>query len=80
MTSRRNIAQHGTAQHSIMGTADGTPKKDLVLTRSAMPKPVDFIVGRYRARGIQQQQSIRASPDCGQAMPNCSDAAGFRVP
>ena len=36
----------------VMGTADGSPKKDLVITRAAMPKPVDFVVGRFRANGI----------------------------
>ena len=36
----------------VLGTADGSPKKDLVLTRGAMPKPVDYIVNRFRARGI----------------------------
>ena len=39
----------------VMGTADGSPKKDLVLTRAAMPKPVDFLAGRFRACGIVLQ-------------------------
>lgn len=39
----------------VMGTADGSPKKDLVLTRAAMPKPVDFLIGRFRSRGIVLQ-------------------------
>ena len=39
----------------VLGTADGSPKKDLVLTRAAMPKPVDFVVGRFRANGIVLQ-------------------------
>ena len=36
----------------VMGTADGSPKKDLVITRAAMPKPVDFVVGRFSTKGI----------------------------
>ena len=39
----------------VMGAADGSPKKDLVLTRAAMPKPVDFVVGRFRANDIVLQ-------------------------
>lgn len=39
----------------VMATADGSPKKDLVLTRAAMPKPVNFLSGRFRSKGIVLQ-------------------------
>jgi hypothetical protein len=39
----------------VLGTADGSPKKDLQLTRAAMLKPVDYLNGRFRARGIVLQ-------------------------
>ena len=64
----------------IMGTADGSPKKDLVLTRAAMPKPVDFVVGRFRARGILQHLSSWALLGRNQGMPECSVAVEFHAP
>ena len=55
-----------------MGTADGSPKKDLVLTRAAMPKPVTFLAGRFRARGIVLQ-----NPSSWASLGGDQEADGF---
>ena len=35
-----------------MGTADGTPKKNLVMTEAAMPKPLNYEPGRFKVDGV----------------------------
>lgn len=36
----------------VLGTVDGSPKKDLVLTRAAMLKPLDFATGRFKVGSV----------------------------
>ena len=36
----------------VVGTADGSPKRDLILTTAAMPKPVNFVGGRFKVNGV----------------------------
>ena len=36
----------------VLNTADGSPKRDLLLTKAAMPKPVAFVAGKYQIDGV----------------------------
>ena len=36
----------------VLNTADGSLKRDLLLTKAAMPKPVAFVAGKYQIDGV----------------------------